>query len=179
MIIVMGLPGAGKSTVLSATPKDYKIINYGDLMFEIAQKKYGVSNRDQIRKLDPKKQATIQSLVGKKLSQMKGKIILDTHCSIATPKGYLPGLPLKLLSKMKVDLLVLITAPFEDIIMRRQSDTSRIRDSQTADSLAEHDSINRAFLAAYSCITGAPCVILSNRQGKLHEAQQKFLSLLQ
>ncbi|MEM4348129.1 MAG: adenylate kinase [Candidatus Anstonellaceae archaeon] len=179
MIVVMGLPGAGKSTVLSATPKDYKIINYGDLMFEIAQKRYMVSDRDQIRKLDPKKQAVIQSLVGKKLAKMKGKIILDTHCSIATPKGYLPGLPFRLLSKLKVELLILITAPFEEIIIRRQADASRTRDSQTVDSLAEHDSVNRALLAAYSCLTGAPCAIISNRQGKLEEAQQKFLLLLE
>ena len=39
MIIVMGLPGAGKSTVLAAAAKtDYKLVNYGDLMFDIASK---------------------------------------------------------------------------------------------------------------------------------------------
>ncbi|MCX8197146.1 MAG: adenylate kinase [Candidatus Micrarchaeota archaeon] len=178
MIIVMGLPGAGKSSVLSAVPKDYKLVNYGDIMFSIAKKKYKIENRDQIRKLDPAKQKAIQAQVGRMLSKMKGKVILDTHCSIATPKGYLPGLPFSLLSKLKVELLVLISAPVDEIIARRQNDPTRARDAQTPQSLEEHDWFNKAFLASYSSFTGAPCIVIFNRQGRLQEAQQRLLSLL-
>jgi len=35
MIIAMGLPGAGKTTVLKSLKTDYEIHNFGDLMFEI------------------------------------------------------------------------------------------------------------------------------------------------
>jgi adenylate kinase len=178
MIIVMGLPGAGKSTVLSAASSKYKIINYGDLMFEIA-KRFGVVHRDEIRKLSPSVQKEIQAEVGKTLANMTEKFILDTHCSISTPKGYLPGLPFSILSNLKVEYLVLITAPPEEIIQRRNVDTTRVRDKEDIDSLLEHDSMNRSFLATYSCITGAPAVIIVNRNGKLKEAQEKLLSLLE
>jgi len=176
----MGLPGAGKSTVLAAASKStYKMVNYGDLMFEIASKEFGVKHRDELRKLPPETQKKVQSAVGMALSEMKGKVILDTHCSISTPKGYLPGLPYSLLSSLKVDYLVLITAPIDEIIGRRKSDTTRVRDAESADSLLEHDSMNRSFLAAYSCLTGAPALIISNRNGKLKEAQEALLRLLE
>lgn len=179
MKIVMGLPGAGKSTVLSAAKgKGYKIVNYGDLMFEIAGKAAGIKHRDELRKLDPSMQKKIQAEVGKALAEMEGNIMLDTHCSIATGKGYLPGLPYSLLSNLKVDGLILITAPVGEIMERRNSDKTRVRDAESLESLSEHDGMNRAFLAAYACLTGAPACIISNRQGKLAEAQEKFLSLL-
>ena len=80
MIIVMGLPGVGKSTVLKAAEKtEYRLLNYGTLMFEIAKEKFGISHRDDLRKLDPEKQKIVQSEVGDSLSKMKGKLILDTH----------------------------------------------------------------------------------------------------
>ncbi|MCX8198158.1 MAG: adenylate kinase [Candidatus Micrarchaeota archaeon] len=180
MIIVMGLPGAGKSTVLSAASSaKCKLVNYGDLMLEIASKKFGVKHRDELRKLDVAKQKQVQSAAANALAKMKGKVVLDTHCSISTPKGYLPGLPFSLLSKLKVDCLVLITAPIEEIVERRRQDKSRIRDEQSPESLSEHDFMNRAFLASYSAFCGAPAVVIVNRNGKLEEAQQKFLQLLQ
>lgn len=180
MIIVMGLPGAGKSTVLSAVQKtDYKLVNYGDLMFEIAYRDFGVKHRDELRKLAPETQKKVQAEVGKALSAMRGKIILDTHCSISTPRGYLPGLPYSVLSRLQVENLVLITAPIEEIMGRRKSDNTRVRDSESSESASEHDSINRSFLAAYSCLTEAPAMIISNRDGKLELAQQRLLSLLE
>jgi len=179
MIIVMGLPGAGKSTVLAAAAKtDYKLVNYGDLMFEIASKEKIISHRDELRKLDPSQQKRVQAAVGKALAAMKGKVLLDTHCSISTKKGYLPGLPYSLLSGLHVEYLVLISAPIEEILGRRKSDATRVRDAEPPESLAEHDSMNRSFLAAYSCLTGAPAAIILNRNGGLEAAQQKLLSIL-
>ena len=179
MIIVMGLPGAGKSTVLSAAAnKGYKLVNYGDLMFGIASKEAGITHRDELRKLSPDIQKRVQAAVGKALFSMEGKTILDTHCSISTPKGYLPGLPHSLLSNLKVDYLVLISAPIDEIISRRQSDKTRVRDAESFESLSEHDAMNRSFLAAYACLSGAPAMIILNRNGGLEAAQQRLLSLL-
>ena len=50
IVIVTGVPGVGKSTVMNAA-KDfgYNIVNFGTTMFEEA-KKEGVSNRDDLRK---------------------------------------------------------------------------------------------------------------------------------
>jgi adenylate kinase len=175
MIIVMGLPGAGKTTVLSGLKTEYRILNYGDLMFEIEKEKYGIENRDEMRKLPIEKQKEVQKLVAEKLATEHGKLILDTHCSVSTPKGYYPGLPFDFLSGLKVDALVLITANVEEIAKRRQEDPSRKRD---VDDVALHDKMNHAYLAAYSAFTGAPSVVIYNEQGKAEAASAKLQTLL-
>lgn len=178
MIIVMGLPGAGKTTVLHGLKTDYRILNYGDLMLEIEKEKFGIRDRDEMRKLPIAKQREAQMLVAEKLARMKGKIILDTHCSVNTPSGYYPGLPFGFLKNLKVEKLVYITAPPEQIYQRRNTDPTRKRDDQSMDAIVEHDSINRSFLAAYSAFTGAPAVIIINAQGKVEDAIARLQSFL-
>ncbi len=178
MIIVMGLPGAGKTTVLDKAKGDYKVLNYGTLMFEEASKKGVVSNRDELRKLDVSKQREIQVLVAERLSNEEGKVILDTHCSVRTLRGYLPGLPISLLKNLKVDALILVSANINDIMQRRKSDNSRVRDAESRESIEEHDFMNKAFLAAYSAFTGSPAKIIMNNNGALEKAVKELSSIL-
>ncbi len=175
MIILMGLPGAGKSTVLKSLKTDYQILNWGDLMFEIEKKEFGIQNRDEMRKIPIEKQKWVQEMVAKSLSKMSGKILLDTHCSVSTPNGFFPGLPYNLLKELNVDALVLLTANPSEIAKRRANDPSRKRDS---DDVALHDQMNRSFLAAYSAFSGAPAVVIENNEGKLSDAVAKLQSLL-
>ncbi len=117
-------------------------------------------------------------MAGKLAKEKRRNIILDTHCSISTPGGYLPGLPLASLQKWRVERLVLLTAPIDDVLGRRKNDTGRVRDAETPQALAEHDQMNRAYLAAYSALTGAPAIILVNANGKLAWVQERFRALL-
>jgi len=178
MIIVMGLPGAGKTTVLNGLKTDYKMLNYGNLMFDIEKESYGIKDRDEMRKLPIEKQKEVQKKVSEKLSQETGKVILDTHCSVKTPNGYYPGLPFDFLKGIRVDAVVLITADPNEIAERRKKDPSRTRDEQSAEKIAEHDLMNKALLASYSAFTGAPAVIIQNRQGKVEEAVETLQKLL-
>ena len=180
MIIVMGLPGAGKSTVLQSLSQktDYKIINYGDLMLEIEKKEGWVKTRDEIRKLSIEKQKQAQKLVANKLSKEKGKLILDTHCSISTPNGYYPGLPFEFLKMLRVDNLIYVTAKPDEIVARRKGDATRIRDAQPLEAIIEHGNMDRYYLAAYSAFTGAPAIIIYNQQGKLENTVEKLSSML-
>ena len=180
MIIVMGLPGAGKSTVMKGVSADVKMQNYGTLMFEIAKEKFGISNRDEIRKLPVGQQKEVQAAVAEKLASESGKVVLDTHCSIKTPKGYLPGLPFELLSKVNVEALVLITAKPEEVFARRGNDSSRERsDDITLEDVQEHDNMNRALLAAYAAHRGCPAKIIYNAQGRVEEASAQLQSILE
>jgi adenylate kinase len=175
MIVVMGLPGAGKSTVLNGLKTDYRILNYGDLMLEIEKEHFGVKDRDDMRKLPIEKQKKAQRMVYERLSKEHGKVILDTHCSVNTPNGFFPGLPFDYLKMLKVDALVLITADPKEIAERRATDPTRKRDG---DDIFLHDGLNRSYLAAYSAFTGAPAIIIFNKQGKLEEAVAKLQSML-
>jgi adenylate kinase len=175
MIIALGVPGAGKTTVLKSLKTDYKVVNYGDLMLEIEKKEFGIKDRDEMRKLPIEKQKLAQKLVAEALAKMKGKVILDTHCSVATPSGYYPGLPFEFLKLWKVEALIYVTATVDELKARRENDPTRKRD---VDDIAQHDEMNRGYLAAYSAFSGAPAVIIYNRNGKLEEAVARFQSLL-
>ncbi len=175
MIIALGVPGAGKTTVLKGLQSGYRVVNYGDLMLEIEKREFGVKDRDEMRKLPIEKQKLAQKLVAEALAKMPGKVILDTHCSVATPSGYYPGLPFEFLRMWEVEALVYVTASVQELKARRENDPTRKRD---VDDIALHDEMNKAFLAAYSAFSGAPAVIIYNHNGKLEEAIVRFQGLL-
>lgn len=181
MIILMGVPGVGKSSVLNGIRQkkpEYSVVNYGDLMLGIFREKYDLQNRDEMRKASITQQKAVQKAVAQKLAKMDGKVILDTHCSIQTPKGYLPGLPFELLGKLKVERLVLLSATIDEIYSRRKNDPSRTREVNK-DEIIEHDQMNKSYLAAYSAFAGAPATIVLNRDNRLQEAVERFASLLE
>jgi adenylate kinase len=177
----MGIPGAGKSTVLSTALKsapEWRVINWGDRMLELAKAQGTASHRDDIRKLSPEKQAALQDAVAESLARERGKFVLDTHCSVKTPKGYLPGLPFRLLGKLAVERLVLIEAPSSSILSRRQQDASRARDSQLASEIEEQLFVNKSLVCAYSAFTGAAVSFIENRDGEVAAAAQMLAALM-
>ena len=107
VVIVTGVPGVGKSTVMNAA-KDYgyKIVNFGSTMFEEAQKE-GVDNRDEMRKLPVEKQQDLQRQAGDRISKM-GDVVVDTHASILTPSGFMPGLPEWTIRALNPNIIVLV-----------------------------------------------------------------------
>lgn len=181
MIVVMGAPGAGKTTVLAKAVREsrgWHVVTWGDVMVELAKAKGLVKERDEMRKLPLEIMRKLQAETAGKLAMEKGKWVLDTHASINTPAGYYPGLPFSVLAKMGVGALVYVDAPIEDVMRRRKADATRRRDVQERRGLEEHVQINRALLGAYSAFTGAPVVIIENADGKLDAAVARLKALL-
>lgn len=57
VVVITGIPGVGKSTItklaLKKTRAKFRLVNFGDLMFEEAVNMGLVKHRDEMRKLDP------------------------------------------------------------------------------------------------------------------------------
>ncbi len=177
-IIVTGVPGVGKSTVMDGVSKNtgMRIVNFGDVMFEMA-KTMGVKNRDEIRKLPAEKQREIQKKAGEELGKMDN-VIIDTHMSIKTPSGYLPGLPEWVLREIRPSVLVLIEAHPDDIYSRRNRDNTRLRDMETADDIRVHQDLNRSFASACAVLSGATVVIVKNEEGKVDKAVEDLVGMI-
>jgi adenylate kinase len=188
VIVVTGIPGVGSSTVVEEALKlkggepGFVCINYGDVMLEVAKEEelVVVAKRDEIRKLGSDEQHRIQMLAANNISHQakKSNVILDTHCTIKTPLGYLPGLPEYVLKELKLDQFVLIEASPEEIFNRRYKDKSRERDVEGEKSIEEHQMMNRAMAMAYACLTGACVKIIENHDDAVKQAAEKFLKLL-
>jgi adenylate kinase len=152
-IIVTAVPGSGKSTVLNFVKRKIpsaKIVSEGDIVFELAAKKFKIKNRDELRKrLTINQQRILQAAAIKKIAAMKNRILLiDSHLSIETPQGYLPGLPERAVHAINPDVIIVLEFTPSDILKRRKKDKKRKRDIESAKEISEHQKINREFAIA-------------------------------
>jgi len=187
LAVLTGIPGTGKTTtarraleMLKAEGVVYDMITYGDIMFDIAKSKNLVTDRDQMRKLAPDQQKDIQKEAAKKISSLSRSknVLVDTHCTISTPRGYLPGLPEWVLSELKPNIFILVEAKAEEIAIRRQSDKTRQRDGEMTEEIRMHQELNRAIGMAYSVFCGCTVNVVQNPQGKMDDAAKKMAGIL-
>lgn len=178
-IIVTGIPGVGKTTVMEAAAEKAgrQIVVYGSVMFEVATERGLVEHRDDMRRMNPDVQKEVQMAAAEKMAQM-GDIIVDTHCTIKTPKGFLPGLPAWVLEKLRPSTVVLVEADDAEIKGRRDSDASRKRDDDSVQAIAEHQETNRRYAASYSTLTGATVATVYNHDDALDNAVEQLLAVL-
>lgn len=182
VVVVAGIPGSGSTTVLKGAilDLDYVHVNYGDVMMEIAQKKNLVKDRDSIRTLSPDVQKDVQREAAKNIREMaqQSNIIVDTHCTVKTPLGFLPGLPPWVLEELQPDQFVLVEADGDEILMRRIQDTTRIRDMEKLRDINLHQEMNRSVAMAYAALTGATVQIIQNHDDQLDETVARMIETL-
>lgn len=182
VVVIAGIPGSGSTTVLSKALEelDYLHVNYGDVMLEIAKGDGLVDNRDDLRKLSPDIQKEVQENAAQSIREKseQSNIIVDTHCTINTPSGFLPGLPKWVLDQLKPDMFVLLEADGDEILKRRISDTTRNRDSERLKDIELHQEMNRAASMAYAVLTGATVKIIENHDNKVDEAVDEMVKTL-
>lgn len=183
IVVITGIPGVGKTTVIEQAVKmlrNYKIANFGNIMFEIAKGEGLVNHRDDMRRLNPETQKMVQKHAAKKIAGMAedSNIIVDTHISIKTPKGYLPGLPLWVLKELEPTKIVIVDATPEEIYARRKRDDTRRRDEEKLESIKFHQVYNIHLAASYSMVTGATVSIIYNKEGKIMEAVKELVEIL-
>jgi adenylate kinase len=184
-IIVVGIPGVGKTTVVSNVKNTLEqtgiktyLAEFGKIMLEEA-KKLNIQNRDEIRRLSIEDQKKLQNLAATKISQIYSDVvIIDTHLFINTKEGYYPGLPAHLLNNMKPTHLILIIANPEEIYHRRQNDSTRVRDIISMDSIKNEIDVSKMLISCCSIISGAPFKILANHEGSLTDCTRKMVSLI-
>lgn len=181
-VVVVGIPGVGKTTVVekaSAGIQGSKIVTFGTVMAEEALKLRWIRNRDEMRKMPVEKQRRLQKLAALKISRMKDPVLfIDTHLFIRTPEGFWPGLPFEVVRAMKPTHLVLVEAQSEEIRARRAADATRSRDVISNAELESELALGRSFLTAASTLSGAPMLVVNNSQGKADETAQKLADVL-
>ena len=169
-VIVVGIPGVGKTTVvdrLVPRVKGARLVTFGSVMFEEAKRKRWIRHRDELRKLPVRRQSGLQSLAAAKISRMRDPVVIvDTHLFIRTGEGFWPGLPFEVTRALKPTHLVLVEASPDEIAARRRADKQRYRDAVSKEELAEEISLARDFLAVSSTLSGAPMMIVTNRDGR-------------
>jgi len=167
-IIVAAVPGAGKTTTLEYVKKilpEAKVVNVGDLILEIAREKFGIKNRDELRKkLSLHQQRELQLQAYKKIASMQEKyVFIDTHIAIKTAYGFFPGVSHQTAEIVKPEIIILLEYLPEVIIERRIKDITRKREIESEKEIEEHQEINREFAIAVASHVQASVEIVNLR----------------
>ncbi|MHA2081320.1 MAG: adenylate kinase [Candidatus Thorarchaeota archaeon] len=188
VVIVTGIPGVGKTTVINTAVEQVKekhgedilIITFGTEMYEVATKAGHVKDRDELRKLPTSIQRETQREAGVVIAgkAKSAKVIVDTHNLIQTNNGYLIGLPEWVVTAIKPKTVVLVEADSEKIASRRTGDETRARDAQAVTDIQIHQEMCRAAAVSVGTITGATVRIIRNREGLVEEAASELADTL-
>ena len=184
-VIIVGIPGVGKSTIISNATTELQNIGtsvttvvFGSVMFEEA-KKLGITHRDQMRKLSIDVQQKLQNMAADLISGRRESIVVvDTHLFIKTSSGYYPGLPMNLILKLNPDKLILVSANSEDILRRRKDDNTRTRDMISDDEIKRDIEVSLSMISSLSILTGAPFEIIHNNENMIDSATAQMVELL-
>jgi adenylate kinase len=175
----------GKTTVIARAAelagkyRKVRVVVFGTLMFEEAQKKHGIKSRDEIRKLSVEEQRRLQESAAQRISEMQEEIvIIDTHLFINTGEGYYPGLPMRLLNIMRATNLILVAAEPGEIEERRRTDPTRSRDAASVDEIRRELELSRAMVATSAVISGAPFAIVMNNNNGVEQAATQLIRIL-
>lgn len=183
--IVVGIPGVGKTTVITKTKEimlqsGYKttVVVFGSVMLSEA-KKIGIGDRDQIRKLSLSGQQNLQNLAADYICTVKEDlVIVDTHLFIRTSSGFFPGIPQNVIQKLMPKNLILITAAPEEILARRAKDQSRNRDIVSIEEIKMELELSTSMISTISILSGSAFEIVDNHQGSSEDTASYIASIL-
>ena len=185
LIIIVGIPGVGKTTVIGKLIEylatlDIKshISVFGSVMLDEA-KKVGIKNRDELRTLSVKEQKKLQISAANKISNLKYPFIfVDTHLFIKISEGYFPGLPFDILNSLSPDQIILVEAKPEEIIERRNIDITRKRDNLSIDEIIYELNLGRSMLSSSAVISGAPIKTVNNNNDDIENTIMEITNSL-
>ncbi len=193
VVIVTGVPGVGKTTVLGHLERlagergvKVKIVNFGTYMLETALKEGLVKHRDEMRKLPLRRQLELQRHAARRIAEdaarelgEEGYLLIDTHALVKTVAGYWPGLPRHVLEELKPDMIAVIEASPEEVAARQARDKTRVRsDIGGAEGAARLMEYARAAAFASAVHYASTVAIVENREGKAEEAAATLLDLM-
>jgi adenylate kinase len=185
ILIVVGIPGVGKTTVILKTEEILlksgsrtTVAVFGTVMLNEA-KKIGVDKRDEIRRLSISQQQDLQNKASEHIRSIANEfIIVDTHLFVRTPSGFLPGIPLNVVQNLRPTNLVLITASPKEIHERRAVDQTRDRDILSLEEIQRELELARSMISTISIISGAPFEIVNNSSGGIEIAASQIANIL-
>ena len=186
IVIVVGVPGVGKTSVINEAKKylkyEFKVVNTGDIMFELAKEKYNINNRDEIRKkLTFEQQKEIQKEAIKKIKEMEKEsdIILDTHLVIESYGGYIPGILREYAEILRPDGIAVIISDPDKIFVRRLKDIQiRGRDIENLKRIEIQQNLTIYFTTIFMFEYGTIVEVINNEEGLLEESAKKFAEFL-
>lgn len=174
---LVGVPGVGK-TSLSKTATGQvgiKYVNYGELMLKVATSNDLASSQGEMFHLELEVQEFIWKQAANQVRTMAKNqhVLVDLHGLDISDQGYIQSLPIETFCP---DLIVIVEASYEDIMLRRMGDETRNRSLVDLKSLEEQFQLLRMSMISAAVLCGAFVKILYNDD--LDSSVTELVSLL-
>jgi adenylate kinase len=180
VVTVFGISGVGKSWMISryAALSNAAHIQASQLMRNARAALVGqaVTSEDLRRGPVLDNQSLLTDAFAKVLATEVRPIIFDGHCLVDVGDQSIE-IPEEVIRQLQPSGIVLVYAPADEIVRRRESDTSRDRPSRDAEALAIQQARCVAICAGYSKQLGLDFVQV--RAGNEHEFSQVVGQMLQ
>ena len=150
----------------------------------VSEEKYLANARDEIRHLDLNTQKMLQKEVTNYIaSEVQGNpnsnYLVETHAALKTLQGYLPGLTLDFMQKVKPDIYIIIEANPDDLFVRRIRDKERKREhDKTTKDISINLDTTRYFASTYATYTHSPLFIIENKDKLVDDTVEAIADVL-
>jgi adenylate kinase len=184
LILVMGLSGVGKTTIIRGLSGkldgSWLSYNFGEAMEELGRSSGRVQENESVMSLEKELHASLQQETARYLAglSLANNLIIDTHGMIETSMGLMPGFTAQLLNILSPERIVLIEAPSEQIIYRRVCDSRKRRTDVTAEFVDKLQSVSLQFAVTYSCLSGALLNIIENKPRQQEQCSDELYRLI-
>ncbi len=186
-VIVAGVPGVGKTTILRELEQvarkkkvSIRIVNFGSVMNQLFKRRGKGIHRDHMRRQDISLQSMIQQQAAQEISKTRTRstLVVDTHMFVRTKDGIWPGTPRRVLEGLRPDMIVLIEADPKEVAKRRSADTTRERETGNVEDVKTDLEWSRYMAGANAVLAGVPIQIVHNRSGRPREAAEDLLRII-
>ncbi len=163
----LGVAGVGKSYLIDKardeiTGINVGYVNIGDEMYAALLSKYPRLERDEIRNLSVKEQDETRAHVMEDIARMSMRqlTIIDTHATIETPDGYMPGMTPEMFRQLLPCGIILIEDSEEAIQARRVKDNESGKRYRNPDpeNIRRHQRINREVVNLIAAASNTPVI---------------------
>jgi adenylate kinase len=140
--------------------------------------------RDEIRNLNLDTQKMLQVEVSNSyateiMNNTGTNFLIETHAALKTKQGYLPGLTMEFMQKIKPNLYLIIEANAEEIFARRVNDKGRKRDhDKSVMDVQINLDTTRYFASNFSVNTHSALCIVENKENLANEAVEEITEIL-
>lgn len=168
-VIVAGLKGSGKTTVISKVLEkrlDIKLIRVGDY-FEKSFSQWGLDRDEGDTKIKSTLYTKLDKEVFKKIREdvmEMENVIIDTHLLLNKPSGFYPGLSEFKVKELLPDALVVLDYKPEVILGRRNKDLEKIGRKRSGaydvEGIKKEQEAQKSYAFACSAISGCTVKII-------------------